>query len=333
VSVVYQFNPDMRPDTDYVSGELKYLLPGNEARMLDPRRTPLRVVGIDLQAGFFVTEVLDFEDRHARWELPFEWAGSFQFACGSAEASDSDVAAYAQAVSRLDKPLRIPIDPGARADSEARIALERTEVSTWLDNESRFLRAGGSLDLSDPIGPLTLRDDLRRYMTGVGLWAVEDAFAERYVSNPYAGEMAKGHSIVLAELGIVPFDGKQVRDPRTFAGPFGRDERAEHILHRLAFVREVFERLGHSAVVLYRGMSFVGPPSERSADSLTSATFSLEVARSHFEDRDVGATGVLLRQPVPVTRLFMSYLETEQMNHKYLEAEAVLLADPCNEVF
>jgi hypothetical protein len=34
---VYQFNPDMLPDTCFHPGDLKYVVPGNEGRLLDPR--------------------------------------------------------------------------------------------------------------------------------------------------------------------------------------------------------------------------------------------------------------------------------------------------------
>ena len=54
---------------------------------------------------------------------------------------------------------------------------------------------------------------------------------------------------------------------------------------------------------------------------------------SLFNDRNPESTGVLVRQSVPVERLFMSYLETEQMNRQYTEAEAVLLNDFSNEFF
>ena len=43
---------------------------------------------------------------------------------------------------------------------------------------------------------------------------------------------------------------------------------------------------------------------------------------SHF-DSDSGAA-LLARQRVPVSRLFMTFLETAAMSDKYLEAEAVL---------
>lgn len=170
-------------------------------------------------------------------------------------------------------------------------------------------------------------------MDSHGLRDIEDAFAAQWVSNPWAGEMVKGHAIVLAELGLVEFDGKQIRDPAALTGTLERSRRAEHIVRRLAFIRAVFGHLGLATVVLYRGTAFTGPVRERRNDSFVSTTFSLEVALSLFDDRDDAATGILIRQPVPHTRLFMSYLETEQMNRQYAEAEAVLLGDSTNRFF
>jgi len=54
---------------------------------------------------------------------------------------------------------------------------------------------------------------------------------------------------------------------------------------------------------------------------------------SHFAGRDPTNTGVLLRQSVPVERIFMSFLETVQMNRQFKEAEAILLYDEGNKVF
>ncbi len=134
---------------------------------------------------------------------------------------------------------------------------------------------------------------------------------------------------MLAELGLASYEGKQVRDPHLFNGSWSKQRRADHILHRLAFVRELFERFGHSSLVLYRGSSYRAQP-HWYRNSLISATFSLEVAMSHFNERDRTTTGVLHRQSVPVERLFMSFLETVQMNRPFKEAEAVLLHESRN---
>ncbi len=102
---------------------------------------------------------------------------------------------------------------------------------------------------------------------------------------------------------------------------------------RLAFVRALFARLDKSAVVLYRGFSCRGQPRSSKRGSFVSSTFSLEVAMSHFNGGAQPSTGVLFRQSVPIERVFMSFLETAQMNRQYKEAEAVLLFEEENDIF
>jgi len=328
----YQFNPDMLPDAEFHPGHLKYVVMGNEGRSLDPRRTPFRVVNVNEVSGFFEVELLDFEDKGARWEVPLEGVRQCQFAKGSVEAGADRMQLYKEVVTRLDHPLVIPIDPSRRSAAEASIANLRADARAWLRTESAFLGSGETLNLASPAANPALCDDLRRYMSAHALWDIEEGFAEQYVRNPHSGELVKGHSIALAELGLAAFEGTLVRKPDLFSGMWTKDRRADHILHRLAFVREIFEYLGDSTIVLYRGFSYRGQPEVR-AGGFVSATFSADVARSHFESRDAGTTGVLLRQSVPVERLFMSFLETAQMNRHYQEAEAVLLHESGNGVF
>jgi hypothetical protein len=54
---------------------------------------------------------------------------------------------------------------------------------------------------------------------------------------------------------------------------------------------------------------------------------------SHFNEREPATTGVLLRQSVPILRLFMTFLETAHMNRQFKEAEAVLLRSDEDVVF
>jgi hypothetical protein len=331
--MIYQFNSDMLPDTYFHPGSLKYIVPGNEGRLLDARRTPVRVLEVKCVSGFFVVEILDFEDKGACWELPLENVDRFQFAQESAEARNADIELYTGIISRLDQPLNMPADPLRRKSSESKIASLRKHIKVWLETKSDFLASGAPFDHSKRTGNSALWGDLECYMATEGLWDIEEAFANQYVSNPYSGELVKGHCIVLAELGLVSFEGKQVRDPGLFSGTWTKQRRADHILHRLAFVRQLFEWFGHSSVVLYRGFSYQGLPKANRNNSFISSTFNLDVAMSHFRGQDQLNTGALLRQSVPVERIFMSFLETAQMNQQYKEAEAVLFYDSANKVF
>jgi hypothetical protein len=317
---IYQFDPHMKPDADFHPGDLKFLVRGNTARLLDPRRTPLRVVEIREALGLFVVEILDFEDRGARWELPFEDAGGLQFTKDSAEANSQEISRFRDVIARLDQPLHVPINVLERPKSDEKIASLRASIRT----PTQF---GEKPDFSSNTGNPRVWADFQAYMKQQDLWDLEQRFAAQYVSNPHSGEFIKGHQIVLAELGFVPFQGKKIRDPELFNGASNKERRVQHILHRLAFIREMFEAFGIASVVLYRGASYQQGEEQRSKKTFVSATFSREVALSHFDGLGMRSDGILVRQTVPIQRLFMTYLETAQMNQQYKEAEAILLAD------
>ncbi len=153
------------------------------------------------------------------------------------------------------------------------------------------------------------------------------------MSNPNSGELVKGHRIVLAEMGLSPYEGKVIRDRTLFDEPWTKQRRTAHILARMAFIQEVFSGAGYDHVVLYRALNTEGSLRPARNASFTSATFSREVAESLFASRPDTNTAVLYRQPVPIERLFMTYIETEPMNRQFKEAEAILLADPGSRAF
>lgn len=331
--MVHRFNPDMLPDTAFVPGTLKHLVVGNRGRLLDPRRTPIRIVALVPRTGHFALHIEDFEDKGARWEIPFERVECYQFEPGSAEASPAEVGRYADLVRRFDRPLRVPCDPRCTARTSERLAQLREEAGAWLQEHSRFLEGGSRLDTDSPRGLRELFSDLQRFMEARGVHDLEEAFAARYVSNPYSGELVKGHRIVMAELGLVPYEDTIPRDPGLFDGPWSKERRTEHILGRLAFLRALLPSAGRSTVTLYRGLPFEGMPEPPRNHTFVSASFDFEVARSCFAPREMTETGTLIRQVVPVERLFMTYLETAQMNRQFLEAEAVLLYEAGNPLF
>jgi hypothetical protein len=276
---VYQRDPDMLPDSKFEPGTVHHLVAGNAARLLDPRRTPVRVVELRPATGMFVVRVEKFEDEGALWELPFEQVSLFQFAKGSRRAANTS--AIRDAIARFDQPLRIARDLDALPATLARIAASPAELG-----------------------------DLAK---------MDAAFARQFASNPGSGEMVKGHCIVLAELGLVTYEGTVVRDPQLFAGAWNRARRAEHIVRRLALVRSIYRE----PVRLYRGIR--GTPGRPRNRGFISATFDVEVAKSQGE--------VLLEQLVPVERLFMTWRETPQLSERFQESEAVLLFDETNTVF
>ena len=331
---VYQRHEDIAPDSDFEPGALHHLVVGNRGRMLDPRRTPVTVVGLRPERGTFVLRIDGFEDRGAVWELPGEKVDRCQFAKGSPRLAGEALRAFQEAVARFEGPMTVPCSPAARVETEKRIAEETRAAAAWLQIHSSFFGGGGALpDPDSLVADPRLGDDLGAFMAQRGLAEIEGAFATQFVRNPASGELVKGHRIVIADLGLVPYEGSVVRDPGLFDGLWSRERRAEHVVCRLAFVRAFLARFGLERVTLYRGMTTDEPLRGPKNHTFVSATFSRRVAESHFDAAGPPSTSVLYRQSVPPQRVFMTYLETAQMNRQFKEAEAVLFYEPENPVF
>ena len=330
---IYQTNPNLQPDAGFEAGELRHLVVGNTGRLIDARRTPVKITDIKPETGTFVMEILDFEDRGARWEEAFENARYLQFARGSRAASAADIAQFQRAVAKFNRTFSLACDPAAKQTTIERLIAARQLAGAWLSKHSRFFATGALFPpLESRVGEPLLYADLRDFMEALGLWEIEEAFARQFVSYPHSGDLIKGHRIVLAELGLVPYEGKIIRDPSLFDGVWSKERRAQHILSRLAFVHEMFARLGLTRLVLYRAISHKGRLAPHLNHSFVSATFSREVAEALFDGHPQG-TAALYRQSVPVQRVFMTYLETVHMNRLVLEAEATLLYEKGNLAF
>ncbi|NNF44995.1 MAG: hypothetical protein HKO59_03655 [Phycisphaerales bacterium] len=325
---VYQSNPDMLPDSAFTPATLDHLVVGNRGRMLDQRRTPVTIVGVVETTGFVVLRIDDFEDRDATWSIPFEEIDRYQFALDAQRVDDATRRRLAATVTRLNHPLCVPADGAQRALTEKRVAGEEKRAAAWLATASRFI--ADSRPLPDPDtrrGDPVLGADLLRYLATRGLDDMEEAFATQYVSAPHSGELVKGHRIVIAELGFVGYEGKMIRDPGLFNGPWSRERRAEHVCARLGFIRALFGRLGRSTLAVYRGLSIEGDIEPRRRDTFVSTTLARAVAESHFDCGRPGSTRMLLGFTVPVSRVFMTFFETPALSRQFLEAEAVLFDD------
>ncbi len=125
---MYQADPKSPPDDSFAAGELRWLVPGNRGRLLDGRRTPVRVSAVDVPHGYFEVEILAFEDKGARWLVPLEEVTHYQFAPGGARASVALVASMEDVIRRLDVTAEIAADQEARRQSERKIAAERTRA-------------------------------------------------------------------------------------------------------------------------------------------------------------------------------------------------------------
>jgi hypothetical protein len=328
---IYQSDPDSEPDSAFVEGALDHLVAGSRGRLRDTRRTPLRVTRVMPETGSFEVEIEAFEDQGARWQLPLEKVAQLQFPLAATRAGADTVAELRAAAARFDRTLTIGGDPAERERTLRAIRAEAASLREILLADLPPIDVDGHAERRQ--GHPALVELLRRWLDERELTDVEDAFAQSFVSNPQAGEMVKGHAIVLAELGLCPYRGAVVRDPATFEAPWTRGRRAEHLIARIAFARAMWSALGRGEVTLYRGAASEEPFTARPGTSFVSATFSEAVAREHYAGGPRTRTAILARQRVPATRVLMTFLETAAFNERYHEAEAVLIGDPANLVF
>ena len=323
--MVYESDPHTAPDGEFQPAELRLLVAGNRGRLLDARRTPIEIAAVLPEVGSFVVEVLAFEDAGVRWELALDEIVRFQVVRDAAAAGPAALAELEAAQARFSGSLTVEADAGEHERTLRWIAMERGVVGGILDREALTLDPGSHIDRRE--GDPRLYSLLEGLMLARDVAEIERGLADAFVTNPRSGEHVKGHEIVLAELGLGRYEGPVVRGPDLFTGPWAKPRRAQHLVTRLAFSAELWTRLAGEQVTLYRGAATDAPPAPRAPASFLSATFSREVALAHFDGGPTTTTAALWRASIPVTRLLMTFLETEAMNRRFREAEAVLIGD------
>lgn len=330
---VYQSDPNQEVDSGFAPGRLEHLVIDNRGRLLDSRRTPVTVVAVEPGRGSFTVRIDAFEDRGATWELGLEEVSRFQFPHEAPVASGEALGPLEEARRRHDRNLRIEVDSGALAATLDAVAGEQGLAGRYLEASARlpgagFVESWRAGRRGDPTVFALLED----YLAARGLLELDREFARAFVSNPVAGELVKAHAMVLAQLGLCPFEGTALRDPDALREPWPAALRRRHVISRLGFTRALWEAWGMGTATLYRGAATEGGL-QRQAASFVSATFSREVAEEHFQGGASTVAAVMWRQEIPVERLFMTFLETAAFNDRYLEAEAVLIGDPASPGF
>ncbi len=305
---------------------------GNRARLLDARRTPVTVTAVKPGTGAFEVEIATFEDAGARWELSLAEVGRFQFALDARTAPAAVAAQLHDARARFDRELVVEPDMSATADTARGIAAAQARAQVLLMG-----RVSGDEPLAQWVarrrGDPGIAAILAEFLDACGVSDLETAFAESFASNPAAGEVVKGHAIALAQLGLCGYRGEAPRDPAMFAGPWSARRRAEHLVARIGFLHAIWALLDRTEVELYRGAASDAAFSATAPRSFVSATFSRAVAEAHFEGGPTTQAAVLWRQRVPTSRVLMTFIETDALNRRFLEAEAVLIGDPDNPAF
>jgi len=153
---------------------------------------------------------------------------------------------------------------------------------------------------------------------------LEKLSQELMVLNPNSGEWFKGLYIVMAEMGLTNYEGKIPRTKSTFTGIGEKERRRTYIQTRLGFVRAMFDYYGLSQVTIYRGMSSESD-FKKVNRSLLNMTFSYDVANA-FADMSTEQykTSYIVKWTVPASKLFMTCYETNEMNQRYKEKEAIV---------
>ncbi len=330
---VYASEEHPAPDSAFAGGELGHLVIGNRGRLLDARRTPITVLDVAPEHGSFVVGVEAFEDRGARWELGLEEIERFQFARTATPATGQALAELQDSAARFDRDLSIEPEQNARDDSLRRLQQRREDAGAWLAERASELNVDVAEQIGRREGHPAVYAILEEFLVEHGLDELEHHFTASFVTNPRAGEIVKGHAIVLAELGLCRYRGKAPRDRDLFAGTWSRPRRADHLLWRLAFTHALWRLLGWREFTLYRATATDGALEPLRPATFTSATFSKVIADAHFQGGPTTRVAVQWRQRVPIERALMTFLETSAMNQRFHEAEAVLLADPTNGAF
>jgi hypothetical protein len=237
---VYASEEHPEPDAAFAAGELGHLVIGNRGRLLDARRIPVTVIDVAPERGSFVVRVEAFEDTGARWELGLEEIERFQFAGTATPATDAALAELEASAARFDRDLLIECEQAAREHSLRRLQQRRRDTTAWLAARTNGLKVDVAARISRREGHPRLYALLDEFLAEYGLHELERGFTESFVTNPRAGEIVKGHAIVLAELGLSDYRGKEPRDPDLFAGPWSRPRRADHLLSRLAVTQALW---------------------------------------------------------------------------------------------
>ncbi len=315
-------------DEKFFQGALKYLVTGNKCRLLDGRRTPGTIETVCYESAMFRFRIDAFEDKGKCWELPAEDVVRFQFYPGSEELPHKYIHILRERIIEFQKSLDMSVDHSEKSLTTDKLRLLVEEAKSWLRSSSALFSDRGRIS-SIARSKNLLAEDLVKYMAEKGLLELEQRTARAIVLNPYSGEWIKGMRIVMAVLSILPYRGMVPRTCDIFDGIGRKELREEYILNRLAFVRAAFALSDIKEVVLYRGMSTESQWRGRKEGSLTSWTFKRKVAEAFTDMRKNSRfiNSYLIKRTFPVEKLFITFVETAEMNEQYLEAEALVLTD------
>jgi len=324
----HEYDNNMRPDSEFIKGNLSFLARENKCRLLDGRRTTGYIEKYFEDSAIFRWRITKYEDKGSYWDLPAESVTRFQFEKDSNQLQENEVNIIKEKINKYKEKLHIEAKENKKIKTEAMIEEKEKEIKKWLQENSLFIKNNNKLNFNSKKGPSLLARDLEEYMKFKDLYDIEKKTAEIIVLNPKSGEWIKGMEIMLGEMGLVSYKGKIPRTKDIFSGLGSKNKRYKYLIHRLAFVRAYFNLLNIDEVVVYRGMSNENDWKEIPRTFL-SCTLNYEVAKdfSDFKRESKYKISYIAKMTCSVKKLFMTYFETNALNKQYKEAEALLLYD------
>ncbi len=327
---IYEQDHNILPDSDFFRGDLYFLVPGNKGRLLDARRTPIQIDSYLSESGLMHIKILKFEDKGNIWELPAEEITDFQFEKSSKKLNHTQVKTIKKAIEKLDHDLNIQANPKVLQITNEQINETIPNVLDWIENNSSFLNINKTLDLTLRVGPLELQADFANYMQMHNLKDLDYRISQTWAAQS-GGEIIKALQQTMAEMGLLNYYGKSLRD-RNILKTIRKETFMKYVVHRLAYVRSFFSKIGLEKLILYRGMS-----SEKGWRSVSkpwsSWTPILQIANCHADFEKYGAhqnkstDSYLFKRTFPIEKIFMTYFETKGLNQQWKETEVIVIHD------
>lgn len=315
-------------DDNFEIGTLAHLVVGNEGRVLDGRRTPGFIEHYDEESAMFLWRITGFEDTGKCWEIPAEQINCYQLRNGSKRLSQKEVSSISKRCEELNKILTIPKSETVYTETEQRIEQQEKIAGEWIMQHSAFYQSGIEFDFGAKEGIELLYGDLENYLWDSGLYEAEKETAEQYLLNPYSGEWIKGMKIVMAEMGLIAYNGTYPRKKGTFLGIGSKEKRIAYVIARIAFVRSMFKLKGIREIPLFRGMASEIDFHE-TPQTLLSTTCSVSTAMefADMKQSSNARSAYIVKFTCPIQNLFMTFFETRKFSERYKEQEIVIFYD------
>lgn len=322
---IHQQDENRRSDCEFQNGTLELLKEGNLCRLLDGRRTTGYIESLVPESAMFRWRITQYEDTGKYWDLPYGAVKNFQFELNASKNNERIVEEYEKLEDSFSLKLDIERQMSQYEDTEKEIETVVKSVKEYLEAYSEYFIQNTLSDTNTFKGSEWLFEIFEAYMKTHDLFSEELKTQMLMVLNPDSGEWIKGLKIVAAEMGLTAYHGTIPRTKDIFEGRESKENRKRYIVHRMAFIRAYFEKIGFKEVVLYRGMATEGE-FKKVHRSILACTFNRAVAES-FSSLYASQSyrnGYIVKMTTDIRKLFMTYHETRGMNNQYEEAEGVI---------